>query len=71
MMVKYVDEYLGIIIGGIIGFLSAFLSTLLIDYFRSRRELKKWKLESTTNFLGDFMTHSHLSSVLPTKFSLL
>lgn len=44
------NQYLGIIIGGVIGFLSAFLSAFLIDYFRGRRELKKWKLESTQEF---------------------
>jgi len=49
-MVKYMNDYLGIIIGGIIGFLSAFLSTFLLDYFRATRELKKWKLESTQEF---------------------
>jgi gas vesicle protein len=49
-MVIYVDEYVGIAIGGTIGFLSAFLSAFLIDYFRSRRELKKWKLESAHEF---------------------
>lgn len=44
------NDYVGIIIGGIIGFISAFLSTFLLDYFRARRELKKWKLESTQEY---------------------
>lgn len=44
------DDYLAIIIGGIIGFLAAFLSTFLLDYFRAKRELKKWKLESTHEY---------------------
>jgi len=48
--VEDVNEYIGIALGGVIGFTSAFLSTFFIDFFRARRELKKWKLESAQEF---------------------
>lgn len=48
--VKCMNEYLLLLIGGVIGFLSAFLSAFLTDFFRARREERKWKLESTVEY---------------------